>query len=86
MHAHPTIGIAGYFFLLLTVIGLLILRVTQPHLNRPYKPWLIAPVIFCICSAFLVFRGVLSSPIQGALLALLMGLGGCVHYWKVRTA
>lgn len=83
---HPAVGIAGYSFFFLTVFGLLIIRVTQPHLNRPYKPWLIAPVIFCFCSTFLVLRGILNSPIQGAFLALLMALGGCVHYWKVKNA
>lgn len=85
-HAYPTVGIASLSFLFLTVFGLLVIRVTQPHLNRPYKPWLIAPVVFCICTASIVLRGVISSPIQGAILALLIGLGAFVHYWKVRTA
>lgn len=80
----PPLGIASYSFLFLTVFGLLILRVTQPHLNRPYKVWLIVPVIFCLCSAFLVLRGVLNSPFQGAFMALLTGLGGCVHFWNMR--
>lgn len=85
-NANPIVGIATLSFLFLTVFGLLVIRITQPHLNRPYKPWLIAPVVFCICTASIVLRGVIGSPVQGAILAILLGLGASVHYWKVRTA
>lgn len=43
-------SVTSWTFYLLTVLGLLILRVKEPHLNRPYKAWIITPITFCIVS------------------------------------
>ncbi|KAL8769788.1 MAG: hypothetical protein Q9194_005359, partial [Teloschistes cf. exilis] len=40
-------GVAGYSFYFLTVLGLIVLRVKEPHLERPYRTWLSTPIIFC---------------------------------------
>ncbi|KFY96055.1 hypothetical protein V498_02944 [Pseudogymnoascus sp. VKM F-4517 (FW-2822)] len=40
-------GVAGYTFYFLTVLGLIVLRVREPHLERPYKTWISTPIIFC---------------------------------------
>ncbi|KFY35835.1 hypothetical protein V494_05560 [Pseudogymnoascus sp. VKM F-4513 (FW-928)] len=40
-------GVAGYSFYFLTVLGLIVLRVREPHLERPYKTWISTPIIFC---------------------------------------
>jgi amino acid transporter len=47
-------GVAGYTFYFLTVLGLIILRVKEPALERPYKTWITTPVIFCCVSLFLL--------------------------------
>ena len=31
----------------LQVLGLVILRVKEPMLHRPYKTWIITPLVFC---------------------------------------
>ncbi|KAL8782708.1 MAG: hypothetical protein Q9195_009592, partial [Heterodermia aff. obscurata] len=40
-------GVAGYTFYFLTVLGLIVLRVREPGLERPYKTWISTPIIFC---------------------------------------
>ncbi|KAG1423049.1 hypothetical protein G6F58_003001 [Rhizopus delemar] len=49
-------GYGGYFFSALSVIGIFILRKTQPDINRPYKvPTVVALVFIVICFYTLVF-------------------------------
>lgn len=43
-------SVVSWSFYLLTVLGLLVLRVKEPHLERPYKTWLVTPVTFCAVS------------------------------------
>lgn len=73
------IGIAEYCFFFLTVVGLLILRVTQPSLRRPYRPAIWMPIIFSVMSLLIVIRGVIAAPIQSALLGSLLFAGGLYH-------
>ncbi|KAI6813584.1 hypothetical protein KC350_g11540 [Hortaea werneckii] len=40
-------GVASYLFYFASVLGLLILRVKEPDLPRPYKCWIFTPVVFC---------------------------------------
>nr|UJH94615.1 Bat1 [Starmerella bombicola] len=56
-------GAAGYSFYLLTVVGLLILRFREPDLRRPFKAWLIAPILFILLSGTLLLRTALSHPL-----------------------
>ncbi|KMU89265.1 solute carrier family 7 [Coccidioides immitis H538.4] len=50
-------GVAGYTFYFLTVLGLIVLRIREPHLERPYKTWIATPIIFCcLLSLQPVFR------------------------------
>jgi amino acid transporter len=39
--------VASWAFYFLTVLGLVILRIKEPMLERPYKTWIITPLIFC---------------------------------------
>lgn len=72
---HISSGIAEYVFLLFAVLGLFILR-QQPELREPVpRTWTINPIIFCVCSAFIVLRGVITDPFQGLAL-LVFNLGG----------
>ncbi|KAF7187686.1 Y+L amino acid transporter 2 [Pseudocercospora fuligena] len=43
-------GVTSYLFYFTVVVGLIVLRVKEPELERPYKCWITTPVIFC-CSA-----------------------------------
>jgi amino acid transporter len=40
-------SVTSWTFYLLTVLGLLVLRVKEPHLERPYRAWIVTPIIFC---------------------------------------
>lgn len=80
-------GLGEYSFFFLTVLGAIILRRTEPDLHRPYRPWILAPVIFLAVSGFVVIRGAIFAPLQSATLlgVWLLGLG---FYWlgKRQTA
>lgn len=73
-------GVAGYSFYFLAVLGLIILRVKEPTLERPYKTWITTPFIFCCVSLFLLSRAVFAEPIQ-TLLVLAFMLAGIVIWF-----
>ncbi|KAF2811816.1 large neutral amino acids transporter small subunit 2 [Mytilinidion resinicola] len=68
-------GVAGYTFYFLTVLGLIILRVREPTLERPYKTWITTPIIFCCVSLFLLSRAVFAEPVQTLLVVAFMAAG-----------
>lgn len=77
-------GVAGYLFYFLTVLGLLVLRVQEPHLERPYRCWITTPIIFCCVSLFLLSRSVFSQPwISLGLLPFLL-VGAIIYFFRVR--
>ena len=49
-----------------TVLGVMVLRVTQPHLARPYKTWgyPFTPIIFLVITFFMMAYLILERPIQ----------------------
>jgi amino acid transporter len=63
-------SVVSWTFYLLTVLGLLVLRVKEPNLARPYKAWLITPMVFCAVRVFLVWLSVADR--QVAMFLLLM--------------
>ncbi|KAL1601579.1 hypothetical protein SLS60_006494 [Paraconiothyrium brasiliense] len=68
-------GVAGYSFYFLAVLGLIILRVKEPELERPYKTWITTPIIFCCVSLFLLSRAVFAEPVQTLLVVAFMVAG-----------
>jgi amino acid transporter len=68
-------GVAGYSFYFLAVLGLIILRVKEPTLERPYKTWITTPIIFCCVSLFLLSRAVFAEPVQTLLVIAFMVVG-----------
>ena len=68
-------GIAEYTFFFLTILGALILRFRQPELERPFKPVLAVPVLFCIVSGAVVLRGAIFAPVQTLVLVGLLAVG-----------
>jgi amino acid transporter len=68
-------GVAGYSFYFQTVLGLIILRVREPDLERPYKTWITTPIIFCCVSLFLLSRAVFAEPVQTLLVVAFVAVG-----------
>ncbi|KAF2710685.1 hypothetical protein K504DRAFT_428896 [Pleomassaria siparia CBS 279.74] len=73
-------GVAGYSFYFLAVLGLIILRVKEPELERPYKTWITTPIIFCCVSLFLLSRAVFAEPVQTLLVVAFMAAGLVVWF------
>jgi len=69
-------SVASWSFYGLTVMGLIVLRVKEPHLERPYKTWIITPLTFCAVALFLLSMPVIAAPLEslGAFGFILLGL------------
>jgi amino acid transporter len=76
-------GVAGYSFYFLTVLGLIVLRIREPNLERPYKTWITTPIIFCCVSLFLVSRAVINQPFQTIIVIAFVASGIPAYYWRV---
>ncbi|EGX94773.1 amino acid transporter [Cordyceps militaris CM01] len=77
-------GVAGYTFYFLTVLGLIVLRVAEPQLDRPYRTWITTPIIFCCVSLFLLSRAVFAQPLQTLLVVGFVLAGIPVYFLRVR--
>lgn len=77
-------GVAGYTFYFLTVLGVIVLRVKEPNLERPYKTWITTPIIFCCVSLFLLSRAVFAEPLQTMIVVAFVIAGVPVYFWRVR--
>ncbi|KAI5862030.1 amino acid transporter [Durotheca rogersii] len=76
-------GLGEYSFFFLTVLGAIVLRFREPELRRPYKPFLLVPVVFAAVSGFVVIRGAFFAPVLALVLIVLwvIGLG---FYWAIK--
>ncbi|KAI0054111.1 L-methionine transporter [Auriscalpium vulgare] len=63
--------VASWAFYFLTVLGLVILRIKEPGLERPYKTWIITPLTFCAVALFLLCMPIIAAPLEA--LAVLAG-------------
>ncbi|KAI1146330.1 amino acid/polyamine transporter I [Nemania diffusa] len=72
-------GLGEYSFFFLTVLGAIVLRVREPALRRPYKPFVLVPVVFAVVSGFVVVRGAIFAPMPAAVLIVLWGVGVGVY-------
>ena len=79
-------GVAGYSFYFVTVLGVIVLRVREPALERPYRTWISTPIIFCCVSLFLLSRAVFAEPVQTVVVLGFMLAGAVVYFWKVRCS
>ncbi|KAL4722750.1 hypothetical protein ACLX1H_009985 [Fusarium chlamydosporum] len=77
-------GVAGYAFYFLTVLGVIVLRVKEPELPRPYKTWITTPIIFCCVSIFLLTRAVFAQPFQTLSVVFFVVAGVPVYFWRIR--
>ncbi|OJJ43734.1 hypothetical protein ASPZODRAFT_154254 [Penicilliopsis zonata CBS 506.65] len=76
-------GVAGYTFYFLTVLGLIVLRIREPHLERPYRTWISTPIIFCCVSLFLLSRAVIAEPLQTLIVVGFIIAGIPVYFWRI---
>lgn len=77
-------GVAGYTFYFFTVLGLIVLRVREPNLERPYKTWITTPIIFCCVSLFLLSRAVFREPVQTLIVVAFVIAGVPIYLWRVK--
>lgn len=76
-------GITSYAFYFFAVIGLIILRVKEPELERPYKCWIGTPIVFCCVSLFLVSRAVFAKPLQAIVVVGFIAVGFPLYWLRV---
>lgn len=77
-------GVAGYTFYFTTVLGLIVLRIREPNLERPYKTWITTPICFCCVSLFLVSRAVVARPGESMIVVGFVLSGVPVYWWRFR--
>lgn len=76
-------GLASYLFYFAVVVGLIVLRVKEPELERPYKCWITTPVIFCCVSLFLLSRAIFATPLQALVVVGFLAVGVPLYWWRV---
>jgi len=76
--------VASWAFYFLTVLGLVVLRVKEPMLKRPYKTWIITPLIFCAVCLFLLCMPVLAAPLEAVAVLGFVLAGVPVYYLTQR--
>ncbi|KAI0831389.1 amino acid transporter [Trametes gibbosa] len=72
--------VASWAFYFLTVLGLVILRVKEPTLHRPYKTWILTPLVFCAVCIFLLCMPIIAAPLE-AIAVLGFVLAGIPLYY-----
>ena len=77
-------GVAGYTFYFITVLGLIVLRMREPYLERPYRTWITTPIIFCCVSLFLLSRAIFAKPGQTVIVVAFVAAGVPVYFWRVK--
>ncbi|KAF3000520.1 hypothetical protein E8E14_007312 [Neopestalotiopsis sp. 37M] len=75
-------GLGEYSFFFLTVLGAVILRFREPSLKRPYKPFLLVPLVFAAVSGFVVIRGAIFAPRLALVLIVVWALG--LGFYQIR--
>ena len=79
-------GVASYIFYFLAVLGLLVLRVKEPHLERPYRCWITTPIIFCCVSLFLLSRSFFAEPWTSIAVIPFLLVGIVIYVWRIRPS
>lgn len=76
-------GVCAWFWYACTVTCVLVLRVKEPNLERPFRVWLISPMIFLLVALFLLIMPIFSAPWE-ALCAFLFIMTGIPLYFITR--
>ncbi|KAI0068994.1 APC amino acid permease [Artomyces pyxidatus] len=72
--------VAFWSFYFLTVLGVVVLRLREPDLPRPYKTWMVTPLTFCSVAFFLLLMPILAAPWQAFAVAVFVGMGVPMYY------
>ncbi|KAF9052662.1 L-methionine transporter [Panaeolus papilionaceus] len=72
--------VASWAFYFLTVLGLVILRIKEPMLERPYKTWIITPLIFCAVALFLLCMPIIAAPKEAIAVLGFVAAGVPIYY------
>ncbi|KAL0946858.1 hypothetical protein HGRIS_013025 [Hohenbuehelia grisea] len=72
--------VASWGFYFLTVLGLVILRVKEPMLERPYKTFIITPLTFCGVALFLLCMPIIAAPLEAMAVLGFVAAGVPVYY------
>ncbi|KDQ60787.1 hypothetical protein JAAARDRAFT_31763 [Jaapia argillacea MUCL 33604] len=72
--------VASWAFYFLTVLGLVILRVKEPMLERPYKTWIITPLTFCAVALFLLCMPIIAAPLEAMAVLAFVSAGVPLYY------
>ncbi|KAI0532316.1 amino acid/polyamine transporter I [Xylaria digitata] len=79
-------GLGEYSFFFLTVLGAIVLRIREPGLRRPYRPFILVPAIFAVVSGFVVIRGAIFAPVLAVVLIMLWIIGGLLYWGRKEYA
>ncbi|KAI9574243.1 amino acid permease-domain-containing protein [Boletus coccyginus] len=72
--------VASWSFYFLTVLGLVILRVREPNLKRPYRTWITTPLTFCAVAIFLLCMPIIAAPLEAVSVLGFVLAGVPVYY------
>ncbi|TFK55048.1 amino acid transporter [Heliocybe sulcata] len=72
--------VASWAFYFLTVLGLVILRIKEPMLDRPYKTWIITPLLFCAVALFLLCMPIIAAPLEALAVLGFVSAGIPLYY------
>ncbi|KZV90230.1 hypothetical protein EXIGLDRAFT_740819 [Exidia glandulosa HHB12029] len=73
-------SVANWLFLGLTVMGVVVLRIKEPTLERPYKTFITTPLLFSAVALFLLCMPIVAAPLE-ALAAFAFILVGVPLYF-----
>ncbi|GAA5879546.1 hypothetical protein JCM16303_003247 [Sporobolomyces ruberrimus] len=77
-------GVCAWTWNFLVVVGLLVLRVKEPTLKRPYRTYLLTPILFASTALFLLVLSAFSKPWQSLAGFLFCGAGALPYYVQMR--
>ncbi|KAG0295982.1 hypothetical protein BGZ96_010403 [Linnemannia gamsii] len=75
-------SVAAWLFYLSSVLGLLYLRYHEPNLKRPFKVWMVVPILFTFLGLFLFLMPFVQAPLESCL-AMVIVLSG-LPLWVVK--
>ncbi|KAF9547973.1 hypothetical protein EC957_007486 [Mortierella hygrophila] len=75
-------SVAAWFFYLSSILGLLYLRYHEPNLKRPFKVWMVVPILFTFFGLFLFLMPFVRAPLE-SFLSMVIVLSG-LPLWVVK--
>ncbi|KAK4058443.1 hypothetical protein OIO90_000602 [Microbotryomycetes sp. JL221] len=79
-------GVAAWFWYLMVIVGLFVLRVREPNLKRPYRTWLPTPILFASTALFLIVLSIFSKPWESFAAFIFCAAGAVPYYIQQRAS